>query len=102
MVTDAVDREVCNERYANICGKLDAMIQGQKERDLEQGRQDDTLRAEIRQMMDLLRGKNTTPGLIETVRNHDRVIKYLGGSVIFVVTTVVGRAVWWFFTKMGG
>ncbi len=79
----AVDEKLCDERTGTI-------MAGQAR-----------LEGKIDHLTDLLKGKNGEPGLIDKVRDHDRLIKALGGGLLVVIGAVVTQIIRWAFSHWG-
>ena len=51
---------------------------------------------------DLLRGKNSEPGIVDDVRLLKKVYKCTVGVIVFVVSVIVVQIVTWIRQKVGG
>jgi len=84
----AVDEKLCDERYANIVTHLEDIKANQ--------RQDREAREKI---LDLLRGKDGDPGLVDRVRDHDKTIRRIWTGTVAIglcLLTNIGR---WIFSR---
>jgi len=79
----SVDEKLCDERTGTI-------MAGQAR-----------LEGKIDHLTDLLKGKNGEPGLIDKVRDHDRLIKVLGGGIVLVIGGIVTQVIRWAFGHLG-
>ena len=57
----------------------------------------DSMEAKQDQVLDILRGKNSEPGLIEEVRTIKRRWKWIIGSGAVIVTALVTQLIQWLF-----
>ena len=53
------------------------------------------------EVLDLLRGKNSTPGLVEEVRGLKKVHRVIIGAITFILSVIVIQLVIWMREKFG-
>lgn len=61
----------------------------------------DSIERKQDEVLDLLRGKNRTPGLVEEVRGLKKIYKIIIGTVTFVVSVSIVQFIIWIREKVG-
>jgi len=60
----------------------------------------DELKTDIREIRDLLKGKNGNAGVVDDVRGLKKFNKYICAAVIFFICTGLGQLIHWVFMKI--
>lgn len=86
----AVDEKVCDERH-----EKEALERKHIATDVAE------IKKDVKSLVTLLRGANSNPGLVDKVRDHERLIRYLGGGLVLVIGGLVTQLIRWAFSHWG-